>query len=108
MTYLGEVKKAILKLNIIKTKIMSSSPFISLQIEGEKQKQWQILFSWAPKSLLMVTKAMELKAACSLEGKLWQSIKPRQSINKQRHHFAGKDPDSQSYGFSSSYVECET
>ena len=56
----------------------------------------------------MVTKAMELKAACSLEGKLWQSIKPRQSINKQRHHFAGKDPDSQSYGFSSSYVECET
>jgi len=34
---------------------------------GEKWKQWQILFSWAPKSLLMVTEVMKLKDACSLE-----------------------------------------
>jgi len=39
---------------------------------GEKWKQWQILFSWAPKSLQIVTAAMKLKDACSLEGKLWQ------------------------------------
>ena len=37
---------------------------------GEKWKQWQILFSWAPKSLQMVTAAMKLKDAYSLEGKL--------------------------------------
>ena len=42
----------------------------------EKQwEQWQILFSWAPKSLQMVTAAMKLKDACSLEEKLWQSWK---------------------------------
>ena len=40
---------------------------------GKKWKQWQILFSWAPKSLQMVTAAMKLKDACSLEGKLWQT-----------------------------------
>ena len=35
--------------------------------------KWQTLFSWAPKSLQMVTAAMELKGACSLEEKLWQT-----------------------------------
>ena len=38
---------------------------------GQSQKQWQILFSWAPKSLRMVTAVMKLKDACSLEEKLW-------------------------------------
>ena len=38
---------------------------------GKKLIQWQILFSWAPKSLWMVTAAMELKDTCSLEEKLW-------------------------------------
>ena len=37
---------------------------------GKKWKQWQILFSWALKSLWMVTAAMKLKDTCSLEGKL--------------------------------------
>ena len=37
------------------------------------EKQWQTLFSWAPKSLQMVTAAMKLKDACSLEEKLWKS-----------------------------------
>ena len=46
-----ESEKAGLKLNIQKTKIMASGPITSWQIEGEKWKQWQILFSWAPKSL---------------------------------------------------------
>ena len=65
-----ESEKAGLKLNIQKTKIRASSPITSWQIEGEKRKQGQILFSWAPKSLKIVTAAMKLKDACSLKGKL--------------------------------------
>ena len=69
----------------------------------EKQwKQWQTLFSWALKSLQMVTAAMKLKDAYSLEEKLWPT---RQHIKKQRHYFADKGPSSQSYGFSSSHVQ---
>ena len=66
-----ESEKTGLKLNIQKTKIMASSPITSWQIDGEKWKPWQTLFSWAPKSLQMVTVAMKLKDACSLEEKLW-------------------------------------
>ena len=68
-----ENEKAGLKLNIQKTKIMASGPITQRQMEGGKLKQWQILFSWAPKSLQMVTAAMKLKDACSLEEKLWQT-----------------------------------
>ena len=68
---------------------------------GKKWKQWQILLSWTPKSLKMVTEAMKLKDACSLEEKLWPS---RQHIKKERHYFADKGSSSQSYGFSSSHV----
>ena len=68
----------------------------------EKQwKQWQTLFSWAPKSLQMVTAAKKLKDTCSLEEKLCQ---PRQHIKKQRYYFANKAWPSQSYGFSSSHI----
>ena len=75
-------------------KLRSRHPVPSLHGKqmGEKWKQWQILFSWAPKSLQMVIAAMKLKQACSLEEKLWQYIK------KQRHHFANKSPYRQSYG----------
>ena len=61
-----ESEKAGLKPNIQKTKIIASSPIILRQTEEEQWKQWQILFSWAPKSLQMVTAAMKLKDACSL------------------------------------------
>ena len=61
----------------------------------------ETLFLGAPKSLQMVTAAMKLKDACSLEEKLYQ---PRQQIKKQRHYFANKGPSSQGYGFSSSHV----
>ena len=67
----GESEKVGLKLNIQKTKIMTSSPITSWQIDGEKWKQWQTLFGGAPKSLQMMTAAMKLKGACSLEEKLW-------------------------------------
>ena len=59
-------KKAGLKLNIQKTKIMASSPTASWQIDGETIEIVR-LFSWAPKSLQMVIAAMKLKDACSLE-----------------------------------------
>ena len=61
--------KASLKLNIQKTKIMTSSPITSWQTEGKKAET-VILFSWAPKSLQMGTAAMKLKDTCSLEEKL--------------------------------------
>ena len=64
-----EKKKVGLKLNIQKTKIMASSPSTSWEI-GKQWKQCQTLFFWAPKSLQMVTAALKLKDAYSLEGKL--------------------------------------
>ena len=54
-------EKVGLKLNIQKTKIMASGTITSWQIKGGKVEQWQIFFSWAPKSLWMVTEAMKLK-----------------------------------------------
>ena len=60
-----------LKLNIQKMKIMASGPITSWQIDGKQWKQWLTLFFWAPKSLQMVTAAMKLKDAYSLEEKLW-------------------------------------
>ena len=65
-----ESEKVSLKLNIQKTKIMASSPITSWQIDGETMETVTDLFSWAPKSLQMVTAAMKLKDAYSLEGKL--------------------------------------
>ena len=68
-----ESEKVGLKLNIQKTKIMASGPITSWQMMGQQWRQWQTLFSWAPKSLWMVSGAMKLKDACSLEEKLWQT-----------------------------------
>ena len=51
-------EKVGLKFNIQKTKIMASGPITSWQIDGKQWKQWQTVFSWAPKSLQMVTAAM--------------------------------------------------
>ena len=75
-----ETKKADLKFNIQKTKIMASGPITSWQIEtmennretmGETMEKVRDLFWGAPKSLQMVTAAMKLKDACSLDKKLW-------------------------------------
>ena len=65
-----ESETAGLKLNFQKTKIMASSPITSWQIDGETTETVTDLFSWAPKSLQVVTAAMNLKATCSLEEKL--------------------------------------
>ena len=63
-------KKAGLKLNIEKNKILASSPSTSWQIDGETMKTVTDFIFWAPKSLQMVTAAMKLKDACFLEEKL--------------------------------------
>ena len=65
-----ESEKAGLKLNIQKTKIMISSPITPWQIDGETMETVTTFFSWAPKSLQMVTAAINLKDDCSLEEKL--------------------------------------
>ena len=80
---------------------MTPGPITSWQIDGESMKQWLTLFWGAPKSLQMVTAAMKLKDAYSLEERYDQ---PRQHIKKQRHYFANKGLSSRGYGFSSSHV----
>ena len=66
-----ESEKVGLKLNIQKTKIMASRPITSWEIDGETvETVSDFIFFLAPKSLQMVTAAMRLKDACSLEEKL--------------------------------------
>ena len=65
-----ESEKVGLKLNIQKMKIMASGPITSWEIDGETVETMSDLSFWAPKSLQMVTAAMKLKDAYSLEGKL--------------------------------------
>ena len=66
-----ESEKVGWKLNIQKTKIMASGPIISWEIDGETVETVSDFFWGAPKSLQMVTAAMKLKDAYSLEEKLW-------------------------------------
>ena len=66
-----ESEKANLKFSIQKMKIMAFGPITSWQIDGETVETVADNFSGAPKSLQMVTAAMKLKDAYSLEGKLW-------------------------------------
>ena len=84
-----ESEKVGLKLNIQKTK-MATGPIISWQINVETERDF--IFG-APKSLQMVTAAMQLKDTCFLEKSYDQ---PRQRIRKQRHYFEKKGPFSQS------------
>ena len=65
-----ESEKVGFKLNIQKTKIMASGPITSWEIDGETVDTVVDFIFWAPKSLQMVTAAMKLKDAYSLEGKL--------------------------------------
>ena len=65
-----ESEKVALKLNIQKMKIMASGPTTSWEIDGETEETVSDFIFWAPKSLQMVTAAMKLKDAYSLEGRL--------------------------------------
>ena len=66
-----ESEKFGLKLNIQKTKIMTSGPITSREIDGETGKQWYTLFWGTPKSLQVVTATMKLKDTWSLEEQFW-------------------------------------
>ena len=65
-----KTEKVGLKLSIQKTKIMASGPITSWQIGGEAMETVRDLFSWASKSLQMMTAAMKLKDTCSMEEQL--------------------------------------
>ena len=65
-----ESEKVGLKLSIQKTKIMASGPITSWQRDGETMETVRVLSSWAPKSLQIMTAAMKLKDAWSLEENL--------------------------------------
>ena len=95
-----ESEKVDLKINIQKTKIMTSGPITSWQIDG--------------KTLETVANFIFLSSKITADGDCSHEIKrrmlqksyaqPRQHIKKQRHYFANKSPFTQSYGFSSSHV----
>ena len=68
-----ESEKGGLNLNIQETKIMASGPITSWEIDRETVETVSNFIFWAPKSLQMMTAAMKLKDAYSLEGKLWQT-----------------------------------
>ena len=81
---------------------MTSGPITSWQIDGETMETLlRDLFSWAPKSLQMMTAARKLKDADAWK-KSYDQL--RQHIKKQRHYFADKGPPSQSCFFPSSNV----
>ena len=72
MTVKEESEKVGVKLNIQKTKIMTSGPITSWQTDGKTvETVSDFIWGGAPKSLQMVTAAMKLKDSCSLEEKLW-------------------------------------
>ena len=96
-----ESGKAGLKLNIQKTKIMTSGPITSWQVEREKAETGTDFIFLDSKITLVKDCVMKLKMLSP-----WKESydKPRQHIKKQRHHFAHKGPYCQSYVFSSSHV----
>ena len=91
-----------LKLNIQETKIMASGPITSLQKGGETMQSVADFILGALKSLQIVTAAMTLKDACSLEEKLWPSYT---AFYKAETLLCQQGPSSQSFGFSSSHVD---
>ena len=93
-----ESEKAGLKLNIQKTKIMASSPITSWKIDRETVETMA--------EFIFLGSKITANGDCSIEIKrrLLLGRKARQQTKKQRHYFADKCPNSQSYGFSISHV----
>ena len=96
-----ESERVGLKLNIWKTKIMTSGPITSWEIDGETVETVSGFILGGPKITADGDCSHEIKRRLPLEGKLYQS---RQHIKKHRHYFVDKILSSQSYGFSSSHV----
>ena len=95
-----ESEKTGIKLNIQKTK-MVSGPITSWQMDGENMETVADFFFLGFKITADGDCSHEIK---TLAPWMKSNDKPRPCIKKQRHHFAGKDPSSQSYGFTSSHV----
>ena len=96
-----ESEKVGFKLNIQKTKIAASSPITLWQIDAETVETVTDFIFLGFKITADGDYSHEIKDTCSLKKSY---DKHRQHIKKQRHHFADKDPYSQSYGLSSSHV----
>ena len=97
-----ESEKAGLKFSIQKTKVMAFSHITSWQIDGETVDTVTDFIFLGSKITSDGVAAMKSKMLGSWKKSYDQ---PRQHIKKQRHHFANKDPYSQSYGFFSSHVQ---
>ena len=93
-----ESEKVGLKLNIQKTKIMTSSPIASGQIDGETMETVTEFIFLCSKIAADGDHGHEIKRHLLL------GRKARQHIKKQRHYFSNKGPSNQSFGFSSSHV----
>ena len=98
-----ESVKVDLKINIQKTKIMTSGPITSWQIDGETVETVADFIILGSKITADGDCSNEIKR-CLLLGRKIMTNLPRQHIKKQRRYFANKGPSSQSYGFSSSHV----
>ena len=96
-----ESEKADLKFNIMKTKIMTSGPITSWQIEGEVVEAMTDFLFLGSKITADGDRSHEIKRHFLLGRKAMTNL---DIIKKQRHYFADKGPYSQSYGFSSSHV----
>ena len=97
-----ESGKVGLKLNIQKTKIMTSGPITTWQIDGEKMKTVTDFIFLGSKISVDGDCIHEIKRRFLLGRKAMTNL--RQHIKKQRHHFADKGEYSQNSGFSSSHV----
>ena len=97
-----ESKKAGLKFNIQKIKIMASGHITSWQIDGENNGNSDRFYLLGLQNHWTMTAALKLKILVPLKKSY---DKPRQCIKKQRHHFADKVLSSQNYGFSSGCVQ---
>ena len=97
-----ESEKVGLKLNIQKTKIIASGPIISWKIDGETVETVSDFMFLGSKITEDGDCSHEIKKCVLLGRKVMINLDSR--LKKQRHYFANKDPSSQSYGFSSSYV----
>ena len=96
-----ESEKVGLKLNIQKTKIMSSGPIISWEIDGETVETVSDFIFWASKITADGDCSHEIKTLTPWKKSYDQ---PTQHIKKQRHYFTNKGPSSQGYGFTSAHV----
>ena len=97
-----ESEKVDLKLNIQETKIMTSGPITSWQIDGETMETVRDFIFGGSKITADGVCSHEIKRYLAPWKKSYDQ--PRQHIKKQRHYFANKGPSSQSYGFSYSHV----